>query len=135
MSHADSTTKALEDHLAQEKLRVALLEDVYYSLSSVMDDVMEIISDETPEPSDCKFALADIPIGKCCHCGVAQEAPGVGGFWIHGFNNRWACANCKYGVPIRSRPMACEWCTYDQVKFHQGGVYSCPRCVALGIRK
>lgn len=111
MSDFDSTTKALEDHLAQEKL------------------------DETPEPSDCKLALADIPIGKCCHCGVAQEAPGVGGFWIHGFPERWACVNCKYGVPIRSRPMACEWCTYEDVKFHQGGVYSCPRCVALGIRK
>ena len=95
-----------------------------------------------------KYNIADIPIGKCCQCGIAQRSPGEGGFWINGRPGKWACTGCKYGHPIydkekgtvtcttpeiRSYPTACEWCTFIDVKWFQGQCYDCPRCNALGL--
>lgn len=85
------------------------------------------------------FQLSDIPLGICCNCGLEQTQPGQGGFWINGLTKKWACTQCKYGLNgnsvIRSYPIACEWCTYTDVKFCQGHCYNCPRCDALKIDK
>jgi hypothetical protein len=81
------------------------------------------------------FVYKDIPLGKCCQCGVTQEQRGHGGIWINGYSDKWACYDCKYGrtgkPSIRSYPMACEWCTYSDVKWSQGHTYKCPRCTWL----
>ena len=52
----------------------------------------------------------------------------MGGFWINGTPEKWACKRCKYDVPIRSYPFACEWCTSSDVKWYQGHTYHCRRC-------
>jgi len=73
------------------------------------------------------------PLGVCCNCGKKQSTLGADGFWICGMRNRWACYDCKYGKPIPSKPFACEWCTSNDIKWAQGGVYTCHRCKRLGI--
>lgn len=84
------------------------------------------------------FKLSDIPLGKCMRCGLQQTSPGKGGFWINGTTNNWACFDCKYGknggTEIRSYPISCESCSYSDVKWYQGHVYHCPRCINLNIK-
>ena len=78
--------------------------------------------------------LGNIEIGQCNYCHKKQEKIGHGGYWIA--QNRgyyWICHKCKADRRIRSYPMACEWCKYENVKWHQGHTYTCPRCTFLGI--
>ena len=87
------------------------------------------------------FTLSSIPLGTCIQCGVKQGQPGRGGFWIGGSSTKWARRDCKYGThptirapPIKSYPVACEWCSFIGVIWNQGHTYMCPRCRFLGIR-
>lgn len=75
----------------------------------------------------------DIPLGTCIDCGVKQESFGEGGLWINGLPHKWECREC-IGPKIRSYPMACEWCTFEDVVWYQGHTYDCPRCNELGIK-
>ena len=87
--------------------------------------------------ADKQYNIKDIPIGACCRCGEKQEERGVGGIWICGLTDRWACYACKYGrngPAIPSRPFACEWCTSSDVKWYQGCTYDCYRCNKLNIK-
>lgn len=84
-------------------------------------------------PVPATTCLDDIPLGVCCNCGVAQQHRAMGGFWINGTPEKWACKRCKYDVPIRSYPFACEWCTSSDVKWYQGHTYHCRRCAELNI--
>lgn len=82
---------------------------------------------------DKKMTLSDIPLGVCCNCGVKQQKIATGGFWINGLPEKWACYKCKYEVPIRSYPFACEWCTSSNVTWAQFHTYECHRCKKFGI--
>ena len=76
------------------------------------------------------------PRGVCVRCSKKQTAVGKDGFWINGMPKTWACYDCKYGrngPEIRSYPVACERCTFTDVKWFQGNTYNCPRCKELGI--
>ena len=86
--------------------------------------------------ADKQYNIKDIPLGTCCRCGKKQKDPGVGGFWICGLKEKWACYDCKYGrngKEIPSRPFACEWCTSNDVKWFQYS-YLCYRCEKLNIK-
>jgi hypothetical protein len=79
------------------------------------------------------FKVEQIPLGVCFKCGIKQKSPTEGGYWNTTAHNCWVCFPCKYEHKIRLYPMACEWCAYQDVKFHQGNTYSCPRCAYLKI--
>jgi hypothetical protein len=74
------------------------------------------------------FKLDEIPLGTCVECKYKQTEPGANGIWLCGLKDRWICWDCKYKHGYRSRPFACEWCTYEDVKWFQGPTYDCPRC-------
>lgn len=90
----------------------------------------------TVKPDSDKFNMDDIPLGICCRCSKKQINAGKDGFWIDGLKEEWACFDCKYGnngSVIRSRAFACEWCTYNDVKWFPFNTYDCPRCDHFGI--
>lgn len=77
----------------------------------------------------------EVPIGQCTFCNKKQMTIGKEGYWIFYMSDiKWICHKCKNEKNIRSYPVACEWCKYDHVKWHQGHSYNCPRCDALGIK-
>lgn len=97
-------------------------------------------SNEKQIPSQI-FSKDDIPMGTCTICQKKQTNPGEGGFWIsqHAHTNpslrgvNWYCRDCKYKHNVKSYPVQCESCTYQNVKWCQGHAYNCPRCEALKI--
>lgn len=107
-----------------------------FRTTSTEKDTKDII-DIMPKPKSVPthFSTDDIPLGVCCNCGIKQKKPATGGFWINGMKDRWACEECKYGVPIPSHATACEWCTSDNVKWFQCNTYECERCNRLEIGK
>ena len=75
------------------------------------------------------------PIGICTFCSKKQSAIGKDGLWIaYDSSIKWICFDCKDKRNIRSYPVACEWCSYNDVKWHQGHTYDCQRCNMLGIK-
>lgn len=74
------------------------------------------------------FKLEDIPLGTCCKCNKKQTKATEDGYWNTMKSKEWICHDCKYKHNIKLYPMACEWCTYDDVKWCQGHTYRCPRC-------
>ena len=79
------------------------------------------------------FKLEDIPLGTCLQCKFKQSYPGDDGIWLCGLNETWVCWDCKLKHKYRSRAFACEWCTFDDVKWFQGSTYECPRCKYLEL--
>lgn len=90
------------------------------------------LEDSNPPPSNegniTTFKLEDIPLGTCVECKYKQSYPGSNGIWLCGLGDRWVCWECKEKHNYRSRPFACEWCTFGDVKWFQGPTYNCPRC-------
>jgi hypothetical protein len=81
-------------------------------------------------------SFGNIDIGQCKYCKKIQRKVGKGGYWIaKNIGFYWICHECKKNKNIRSYPVACEWCKYDNVKWHQGHTYECPRCNFLDIKK
>lgn len=81
---------------------------------------------------DKKISFINLSVGCCHFCNINQTVIGKGGLWISG--TRWICDKCQTDHSIRSYPVACEWCNYNDVKWYQGHTYSCPRCIFLGIK-
>jgi len=75
--------------------------------------------------------IPSIILGQCKFCAKKQIEFGKDGYWI--FGDYWICLKCKEDQNIKSYPVACEWCNYQDVKWHQGHTYSCPRCIQLNI--
>jgi hypothetical protein len=79
-------------------------------------------------------ATGAVPVGTCAMCGIVQTRKGRGGLWImrRGFVD-WHCHSCRRVHKLRSYPVCCEWCRYNDVAWHQGHTYKCPRCANEGI--
>jgi len=74
------------------------------------------------------FNLEDIPLGKCCKCHFEQFEATNNGYWNTCKENEWICFECIEKHKIELYPMACEWCSFKDVNWHQGHTYTCPRC-------
>lgn len=117
-----------------------------------MGSYLSNTSDEkTEEKSEEKKFSNGLTVGFCKLCKKEQTEPGKGGYWIRmstsNFSTEcpwesytkntyvfpWVCHECKLEKEIKSYPVACERCNYDDVRWYQGHTYACPRCISLGI--
>lgn len=101
---------------------------------------MAMLMGKVPRPEPAPSVYPAPELGSCEHCHLQQTTAGRGGYWIWQFDRInhcdkfvWVCHPCQNSRGIRSYPVACEWCKYDDVIWHQFNTYECPRCKALGI--
>lgn len=79
------------------------------------------------------FSINDVPLGTCKNCKNSQTIKGSGGYFVNGQKQNWYCKPCFRSKNIRSLPLACEWCTFDNITHFQGHTYDCQRCQELSI--
>lgn len=67
--------------------------------------------------------------GICYKCEKIQDRATRGGIWLNGMPNKWICDHCRAIHNTHSYPTGCERCGYQNVKWYQGHIYECPRCM------
>lgn len=102
-----------------------------YNSTLKMDET--ISNERVQEIKKKTFSIDEIPIGTCYICNEKQKEITKGGCWNTCKDGEWICLDCKHKNKISLYPMACEWCTYKDVKWCQGHTYQCPRCDYLKI--